>query len=238
LFKQHFALLEDLTARIDDTEKRIGELVKDDDTVKTRLACQPCIGLVSAVTMRAMIGQFDRFRNGKQFAHFCAVSPRNDSTAVKTTTGGLVKTGDPMLRVVLMEAAHRLIRDDKHWQEMAEQLKKKGETNVCRCCRHCEPLVAEQMTVGENRPVHSGNTAQGISMNEQESTPPQDSRLKSFLRDKDTFETDNRFIRKEKEISIDPKWVGKLGTNMGKLLAMLAYSWGSRLFSLEPANLG
>jgi transposase len=174
LFKQHFALLDYLTARIDDTEKRIRELVKDDDTVKTLLA-QPGIGLVSAVTLRATIGQFDRFRNGKQLAHFCAVTPRNDSTAGKTTTGGLVKTGDPMLRIVLMEAAHRLIRYDKHWQEMAEQLKKRGKPTcvvVAAVANRWLRRLYYQMTVGENRPVHSGNTTQGFSRDEQESTIP------------------------------------------------------------------
>ena len=38
------------------------------------------IGLVTAVTLRAEIGRFDRFRTGKQLARFCGLSPRNASS--------------------------------------------------------------------------------------------------------------------------------------------------------------
>ena len=97
--------------------------------VVRHLLQQPGIGLITATTMRAMIGHFDRFRTGKQLAHFCAVCPRNNSTGGKTTTAGLVKAGDPLLRNVLLEAAHRLMRYDPHWKSMADRLranKKKG----------------------------------------------------------------------------------------------------------------
>ena len=77
--------------------------------------------------MRAIIGRFDRFRTGKQLAHFAGVSPRNNSSAGKTTTGGLIKAGDELLRQVLIEAAHRLKRHDKKWKAMAERLRANGK---------------------------------------------------------------------------------------------------------------
>ena len=82
---------------------------------------------VTAITMRALIGQFDRFRTGKQLAHFCAVCPRNNSTGGKMTTGGLIKAGDELLRQVLVETAHRLIRCDNEWKAMATRLKANGK---------------------------------------------------------------------------------------------------------------
>ena len=39
------------------------------------------VGLVSASVLRAFIGRFDRFGNGKQLARFCAMTPRNSSSA-------------------------------------------------------------------------------------------------------------------------------------------------------------
>jgi hypothetical protein len=77
--------------------------------------------------MRAIIGQFDRFRTGKQLAHFCAVCPRNNSSAGKTTTGGLIKAGDDVLRQILIEAAHRLMRYDPEWKAMATLLLANGK---------------------------------------------------------------------------------------------------------------
>ena len=46
------------------------------------------IGMITAITMRALIGRFDRFHTGKQLINFCAVTPRNNSSGGKTTTGG------------------------------------------------------------------------------------------------------------------------------------------------------
>jgi transposase len=98
-----------------------------DDAVVKQLLTQPGIGVITAITMRAIIGRFDRFRTGKQLAHFCAVCPRNNSTGGKTTTGGLIKAGDDLLRQVLVEAAHRLIRYDPEWKAMAARLRANGK---------------------------------------------------------------------------------------------------------------
>ena len=76
-----------------------------DDAVVKQLLTQPGVGVITAITMRATIGHFDRFRTSKQLAHFYAVCPRNHSSAGKTTTGGLVQSGDDLLRLVLLEAA-------------------------------------------------------------------------------------------------------------------------------------
>ena len=50
------------------------------DALVQRLLTLPGIGLVTAVTIRAEIGRFDRFRTGKQLARFCGLSPRNASS--------------------------------------------------------------------------------------------------------------------------------------------------------------
>ena len=103
------------------------EAATADDSVVQKLLDQPGIGTITAITMRALIGHFDRFRTGKQLAHFCAVCPRNNSSGGKTTTGGLIKAGDELLRQVLVETAHRLIRYNDHWREMADRLRANGK---------------------------------------------------------------------------------------------------------------
>jgi len=97
------------------------------DTVVQQLLKQPGIGMITAITMRGLIGRFDRFRTGKQLAHFCALCPRNHSTGGKPTTGGLIKAGDDILRQMLIEASHRLIRYDTAWRIMADRLRKNGK---------------------------------------------------------------------------------------------------------------
>jgi transposase len=124
--KDYYDMVELFDKKIDMVTSLMKSHVADDHVVKLLLK-QSGIGIITAITMRAIIGQFDRFRTGKQLAHFCGVCPRNDSSAGKTTTGGLVKAGDELLRQVLIEAAHRLIRYDAHWKSMADRLLASGK---------------------------------------------------------------------------------------------------------------
>ena len=45
----------------------------------------------------------------------------------KKTTGGLIKAGDDLLRQVLIEAAHRLIRYNPKWKAMSDLLRATGK---------------------------------------------------------------------------------------------------------------
>ena len=124
--RNYYRTIDNLNETIAEIEEKMIADTTEDPVIK-HLRAQPGIGLITAVTMRAKIGHFDRFRSGKQLAHFCAVCPRNNATGGRTTTGGLIKAGDELLRQVIVEAAHRLIRYDPHWKAMAARLKKEGK---------------------------------------------------------------------------------------------------------------
>jgi transposase len=126
LLQDHYDTIEYFDKKIAAVTERMQLAVADDPVVK-QLLRQPGVGVITAITLRALVGHFDRFRTGKQLAHFCAVCPRNNSSAGKTTTGGLIKAGDELLRQVLVEAAHRLIRYDEHWKAMADRLRTNGK---------------------------------------------------------------------------------------------------------------
>ena len=83
------------------------------------------IGLITAVTLRAEIGRFDRFQSGKQLARFCGLSPRNASSGQRQADAGLIKAGNPQLRAVIIEAAHRLMRYDRRWVEFRQRLRQR-----------------------------------------------------------------------------------------------------------------
>jgi len=107
-------------------EKRLREATREDKVVH-RLLTIKGIGEVTAWTMRAMIGRFDRFATGKQLARFCAVTPRNASSGGRGGEAGLIKAGDPLLKSVLIEAAHRLKRNEPRWQALSERLLARGK---------------------------------------------------------------------------------------------------------------
>lgn len=126
LIREHYSTIEYFDKKIIAANDEMLTAVADDPVVK-QLLRQPGIGMITAITLRALIGRFDRFRNGKQLAHFCAVCPRNDSSAGRTTTGGLIKAGDDLLRQVLIESAHRLMRYNADWKAMAARLQANGK---------------------------------------------------------------------------------------------------------------
>ncbi len=126
LMSQHLRHLCALRPEITAVEKRLRQVTKR-DAVVSRLLQHKGIGPVTAWTIRAEIGRFDRFRSGKQLSKFCGLSPRNKSTDRRTTTAGLIETGNRELRAILIEAAHRLARHDPRWQQLAKSLRGEGK---------------------------------------------------------------------------------------------------------------
>lgn len=114
-----------LGARIAQVERRLEDAVSGDRVV-ARLLSIKGVGPVTAWTMRALIGRFDRFATGKQLARFCAVTPRNASSGERTADAGLVRAGDPQLKSVVIEAAHRLRRYHPRWRELSESMRARG----------------------------------------------------------------------------------------------------------------
>jgi transposase len=127
IIDDHLAELTALALRIRAVEKRIRQAIQDDPIVE-RLLAQPGVGLVTAATLRAEVGRFDRFDTGKQLARFCGVTPRNASSGARQADAGLIRAGNPELRVVLVELAHRLIRGlDPRWAQLAADMLKRGK---------------------------------------------------------------------------------------------------------------
>lgn len=123
---QHLADLKRLEDQLVVVKKRMEEATQEDATVQKLLQTKG-IGLVTAVTMRAEIGDFARFANGKQLARYCALTPKNASSGNRQADAGLVKAGSLPLRTLLIEAAHRLARFDKKWAGMKKHLVAAGK---------------------------------------------------------------------------------------------------------------
>jgi transposase len=124
---QLLASLQELNQQIMAVDKRLAQVTREDKLVELLLR-QSGIGPVTAWTLRAEIGRFDRFRSGKQLARFCGLTPRNASSGKRQADAGLIKAGNPDLRAVLIEAAQRLRRCDARWRELSDRLKRAGKS--------------------------------------------------------------------------------------------------------------
>lgn len=126
VMSKHVQELDRLAQAIQEVEKRLAEATADDPEV-ARLQELRGIGPVTAWTLRAEIGRFDRFRSGKQLSRFCGLSPRNASSGSRQADAGLIRAANPQLRAVLIEAAHRLARLDEKWRALALRLRSAGK---------------------------------------------------------------------------------------------------------------
>jgi transposase len=127
IMDRHLLRLETMGAEIREVERRL-EKVTAADPVVQRLLKHPGIGDVTAWVLRAEIGDFSRFRSGKQLSRFCGVSPRNASSGARQADAGLIKAGCPLLRGTVVEAAHRLMRHDARWRALGLKLRARGKS--------------------------------------------------------------------------------------------------------------
>jgi transposase len=118
--------IRDLDASLAEVEGRLAQVTADDAVVAGLLKL-PGVGRVTAWTLRAEIGRFDRFSTGKQMARYCGLSPRNASSGQRQADAGLIKAGNEQLRATIIEAAHRLIRYDPRWKGLAATMRQAGK---------------------------------------------------------------------------------------------------------------
>ena len=138
-------------------EARLREATSQDQVVE-RLMKQPGIGEVTAWVLRACIGDFSRFKTAKQLARYCGTSPCNASSGTKTADAGLVNGCNKMLRMTVVQAAHRLIRTVDRWRTLAGSLKARGKPACVvvgavgnRWLRNLHHAMKEQPAMSEAR---------------------------------------------------------------------------------------
>ncbi len=118
--------LERLLSEIKCATQRISSYVKT-DTFCQKLIQHRGIGIITAAVMRAEIGTFSRFKNGKQLARFCGLSPCNRSSGDKVSDSGLIRAGNNVLKNCILQGVWTLIRYDSTWKEFAKKLIERGK---------------------------------------------------------------------------------------------------------------
>lgn len=104
--------LTDLNRRIADIERRIRCWHAQDETSR-RLATIPGIGPITASALAATVPDPSVFRNGREFAAWLGLVPRQNSSGGKDCLGGISKRGDGYLRRLLIVGAQAVLRWSK-----------------------------------------------------------------------------------------------------------------------------
>lgn len=89
--------------------KHIAAIAKENDACK-RLLKVPGVGVITATILLAIGGAAADFKNGRQFAAFLGLVPRQYSTGGKQRLLGITKHGDCYARTLLVHGARAVLR--------------------------------------------------------------------------------------------------------------------------------
>lgn len=94
------------------------------------------VGPVTATAVVAAIANGSSFKNGRQFAAWLGLVPRQHSSGEKQRLMGITKKGDPYLRTLLIHGARSVVfrspgKRDARSQWIAEKQRKLGTTKAC-----------------------------------------------------------------------------------------------------------
>jgi transposase len=85
-----------------------------------RLDAIPGVGPLAATALVASVGDANAFRNGRQFAAWLGLVPRQSSTGGKTNLLAISKRGDTYLRTLLIHGARAVLQSLKRHPERSE----------------------------------------------------------------------------------------------------------------------
>lgn len=98
-----------LEAQIDVLNKELQTIAKENEVCK-RLMKVPGVGVLTATIMLAVVGTATDFKNGREFAAYLGLVPREYSTGGKQRLLGITKRGDSYARTLLIHGARAVLR--------------------------------------------------------------------------------------------------------------------------------
>ena len=98
-----------LDKQIANYDKKIEALFKSNEACK-RLAQIPGIGPLGATILASILGNGSAFKNGRHFAAFLGLTPRQSSSGGKERILGISKGGDTYIRSLLIHGSRAVLR--------------------------------------------------------------------------------------------------------------------------------
>ena len=125
--------LRSLDSRVAHYDRRIEGIAKEMEAARRLMAIKG-IGPITATALVATIGNATVFQNGRQFAAWLGLTPRQHSSGGKSRLGRISKRGDVYLRTLLIHGSRSALRltakklDRK--SRWAESLKQRSGNNI------------------------------------------------------------------------------------------------------------
>lgn len=134
--------MKELDRQVDELDAQIQRWHRE-DAASRKLAAIPGIGPITASALVASVGDAKGFENGRQFAAWLGLVPRQHSTGGKQTLLGISKRGDTYLRKLLIHGARAVVR-------MAERKAEQGDGWLARLLSRRNKNVATVALANKN----------------------------------------------------------------------------------------
>ena len=121
-----------LDERINGYDRELKRLATADEKTR-RVQIIPGVGPITASAIVASVGSAKEFRNGRQFAAWLGLTPRQYSSGGKTRLGGISKRGDAYLRMLLVLGARSVLQNAGRY---TDRLSRWARTIRDRCGYH------------------------------------------------------------------------------------------------------
>jgi transposase len=110
LIRSHLDMVDDITRRIELIDSNISDLISSRSEDMRIALSMPGMGIISASTILAEIGEFRDFSSPNKLAAYCGLVPSVYQSAGKLINGHITKHGSPHIRAMIIEVAHAIIR--------------------------------------------------------------------------------------------------------------------------------
>jgi transposase len=151
--------LRELDVRIAAYDRRIAALARDSEPAQ-RLMKIEGVGPVTATAIVASVGNAIVFKNGRQFAAWLGLTPRQHSSGGKQRLGAMTKHGDVYLRTLLIHGARAVLRvtpkrsDAKsRWAESLRRRRPDNVAAVALAAKHARIIWALLARAQEYQPA-------------------------------------------------------------------------------------
>lgn len=125
-------------------------MAKDDEDVKLLMTI-PGIGIITAFTFKAYLGDPLRFKNSRAVGAYFGLTPRQYSSGETSHQGRISKCGNMEVRSVLTEAAVSVLYVTKLWSKVKSWghkiLKKKGHKKAQMAVARKLSIVMHRMLI-------------------------------------------------------------------------------------------
>tara|TARA_B100000446_G_C10548626_1_gene339385 strand:- start:1530 stop:2624 length:1095 start_codon:yes stop_codon:yes gene_type:complete len=159
VFANQYERLCDLDEKIEEYGKQIEGLAQSDSDAK-RLMTLEGIGPITATALIASVGDIRSFKNGRQFAAWLGLVPRQWSTGGRARHGRITKRGDVYLRTLLIHGSRAVMRylmnkDDRksQWVKAVRERRGFNKAAVALAAKHARILWAMLVKGTDYQPV-------------------------------------------------------------------------------------